>query len=164
MRHLRPTSILTFALAAALAASALGACANDAPRAVVDGEDHCAQCHMGVADLRFAAQARTATGKVLLFDSIECLADYLAEHERADFASLHVTDYRTPGTWVSVDSAQFIVDGRITSPMGRSLAAFALDAAPDSLVQQHDGRVIDWAAVQALVASGAVAAPHAHSP
>lgn len=159
--RLPATSILTFAL---VASTTLTACARDvAPRAVVEGEDACAQCHMGVADLRFAAQARTATGKVLLFDSIECLADYVAANPGTAFAALHVTDYRAPGTWIPAADARFVADGRITSPMGRSLAAFAADATPDALAQEYAGRVVSWDEVRALVASGTVAPPHDHA-
>lgn len=159
--RLRPASILTFAL---VASTALAACGGEVtPRAVVEGEDACAQCHMGVADLRFAAQARTATGKVLLFDSVECLADYVVANPNTTFAALHVTDYRAPGTWLRVEEAQFVADGTITSPMGRSLAAFAADAAPSELVAAHAGRVVPWSEVLSLVAAGDVMAPHDHA-
>ncbi|MCU0650109.1 MAG: nitrous oxide reductase accessory protein NosL [Gemmatimonadaceae bacterium] len=165
MTRLRPASILSFALTAALAGALASttACTSDAPRAVVEGEDLCAECHMGIADLRFAAQARTSTGKVLLFDSIECLADYLAANDSTAAASLHVTDYRAPGTWLPAASALFVLDGRIASPMGRSLAAFAANASPAALVAEHGGRVVTWDEVRALVATGSVTSPHAHA-
>ena len=159
--RLRPASILTFAL---VASTALAACGGEvAPRAVVEGEDACAHCHMGVADLRFAAQARTTTGKVLLFDSVECLADYVQANPSTQFAALHVTDYAAPGSWLRVEDAQFVADGTIVSPMGRSLAAFDPEMSTAALVAAHAGRVVPWSEVLSLVAAGEVTAPHDHA-
>ncbi len=144
--RLASSSILAFAIMAG------SACARDVPRAIVEGEDNCTQCHMGVAELRFAAQARTPTGKVLIFDSVECLARHVAEApEGTTWRGLHVTDHDAPGTWVPVESAQFLADGTISSPMGMRLAAFAAEAASDDLTARYEGRVVDWEGVLSLV-------------
>ena len=148
-RWCAPVRVLT----AMLAASLLVACAAEVPRAVVVGEDQCAECHMGIAELRFAAQAQSSTGKVLLFDSVECIARHLLQNTATQWTTVHVTDYRNPGRWVPAQDARFVVDGTITSPMGRSMAAFAPTADTAELVRDHGGRVLSWDEVLALVAA-----------
>jgi copper chaperone NosL len=153
--RLANSSILAFALMAG------GACARDVPRAIVEGEDNCTQCHMGVAELRFAAQARTATGKVLIFDSVECLARHVAEAPAGTtWRGLHVTDHDAPGSWLPVESARFLADGTIASPMGMRLAAFAAESSPDALTSRYEGRVVDWHGVLELVRAADAAALH----
>lgn len=153
--RLARSSMLTFAIMAG------SACARDVPRALVDGEDTCAHCHMGVAEHRFAAQARTATGKVLIFDSVECLARHVADAPVGTrWRGLHVTDHDAPGRWLPVEEAQFMADGDIASPMGMQLAAFASDASPADLTARYAGRMLAWEGVLALVRAYDAAALH----
>jgi nitrous oxide reductase accessory protein NosL len=153
--RLAPSIVLAFALAAA-------GCDDAAPRAIVEGEDQCARCHMDIAELRFAAQARTSTGRVLIFDSVECLASHVLEHGVESFVALHVTDHEAPGRWVPVDSAQFLLDGEISSPMGGRLAAFAGDAPTARTTGRYAGSLVTWSQVLALAERGDVSGAHRH--
>ncbi len=156
MTRLTTACIMTFALAAA-------GCRDAAPRTIVEGEDSCARCHMGIAELRFAAQARTTTGKVLVFDSVECLAQHVLDAGGAPFAALHVTDFAEPGRWIPVQEARFLVESAIASPMGRSVAAFAAGAPMAETTGRHGGRLVAWSDVLALVERGAATLSHEHA-
>lgn len=128
---------------AALAATAL-ACQR-APRPLVAGTDECVYCRMTISDVRFGAEVQSRTGKIHTFDSIECLASfYLDARDRDDVRGAWVTDFAS-GRLLPADSAWYLVDGSIQSPMGRSIVAFAPTAgARDSLVTRYGGTWQTW--------------------
>lgn len=133
----------------ALAVVLLGAaCAPDAPRRIVGGEDACDYCHMEIADARFAAQVVTATGKVHVFDSVECLAGFLARAERApEPRQIWVADVESPGTWVRAEDAGYLIDASVRSPMGRVIA-FATPTAADAARARVGGNALSWQAIR----------------
>lgn len=133
-------------VAVLLAATAL-ACER-APRPIVAGTDECAYCRMTVSDLRFGAEVQSGTGKIHVFDSIECLASfYLDAIERQDVQGVWVTAFES-GRMVPADSASYLVDSSIQSPMGRSIVAFMPTAvARDTLVARFGGAWQTWDAV-----------------
>lgn len=134
-------------VAAVLLASAVLACER-APRPLAAGTDECAYCRMTVSDLRFGAEVQSRTGKIHAFDSIECLASfYLDASEREDVRGAWVTDFES-GRMVPVDSAAYLVDSRIQSPMGRSIVAFLPTAAArDTLVARFGGAWQTWSEI-----------------
>lgn len=138
----------------AIAAVALGtmACAAAEPREIHFGVDECAYCRMVVSDERHAAQLVGPTGKVLVFDSVECLAGYVLEHHADEPPrSMWVTDFAHPGTLVSAEEARYIRGGPQRSPMGLGLVAFAPGSAPAELARAHGGEQVDWRAVLGIV-------------
>ena len=113
-------SLLTPALALLLL---LVACAPSGPRPIAYDAEACGFCRMTISDARFGAELLSSTGKVYAFDSIECLASYAASTTTAP-RGLWVSDYAHPGTFLSVDSAEFRrLDGPAGSPMGKGLVA-----------------------------------------
>lgn len=142
MRHARRHRV---ALGCALL---LAACGAAGPRPVVLGEDECDYCRMEVTDARFAAEAVTRTGRVQVFDSIDCLAGYARGAEPGSVSALWVTDAENPGTFVPAEQAGFLTGSRLHGPMGNAVA-FASPAAARSAQSRHGGVVADWAAVLA---------------
>ena len=130
--------------AAVLLTATLFACQR-APRPLVAGTDECAYCRMTVSDPRFGAEIESRTGKISTFDSIECLASYyLDARDRDDVRGTWVTDYGT-GRLMPADSAMYLVDSSIQSPMGRSMVAFQPSpSARDSLVVRFGGAWQTW--------------------
>lgn len=161
------------ALVALLLALLVTACAAEGPHEIrYDGSESCAFCRMAITDRRHGAQAILGTGKVLLFDSAECLAGWVragagdaAGDGRSAPRASWVTDARTPGRLVAVDRARFVRSARPgASPMGRGLIAVGIDAEPATLAREHGvgpDRILDWPQVLALVADGAPAG-HGH--
>lgn len=98
---------------------------------------------MTVTDTRFGGELQSRTGRIHTFDAVECLASfYLDAARRDDIRAAWVTDFET-GRFVPVDSAVTIQDGSIRSPMGRSLVAFAPEAA-ELAAQRYGGRSLTW--------------------
>lgn len=117
-----------------------------APRPLVAGTDACEYCRMTVSDVRFGGEIESRTGRIHTFDAVECLASfYLDANERGEVRSVWATDFES-GRFVPVDSAIFIYEGRVKSPMGRSLVALAPET-PDEKRRGYGGRELAWAAV-----------------
>ena len=149
--------------AAAAAAALLAACSPNGPRPIAYGEESCAYCRMTISDPRFGAEVRTETGKVLTFDSIECVAAYVHGAGEPALAGVWVTDYERPGTLVAADSATFWQLGGGVSPMGKGLVATAGSRPSRSA---ESSAPLTWGDVLELVARegmrGAAGVAHAH--
>lgn len=114
-----------------------------------DGSVTCAVCRMPVDDRRFASQVVTRTGKAINFDSIECLARYLATTPAdGDVRGVWVPDFDRPGEMLDARTAQYLQTRRINSPMGQGLIAVTPPRAGDAaFVRELEARVLDWPAV-----------------
>lgn len=167
MQRRRTTARL--AMAAAIW-SAMSACAADGPRDLRLGEENCGYCRMTIGDARFSAQARTQTGKVHAFDSVECLADWASAAPAPATLQAWVSDFRAPGTWLAASEARFVRLAKTGSPMGRGLAAVRADATPAALAaigvtgagMTWEELLQDAAARRAAPAGGDTAHAHAH--
>jgi copper chaperone NosL len=138
---------LSLAARAGAGVALVGGCAPAGPRAIAFGREQCATCRMTVDDPRYGAEVVTRTGRVHVFDSIECCAMFAAGADGADARGTWVSDVRAPGTLVDVHVARFWRGGAST-PMGMGLVATAAAAAP---VAGAEGP-LRWDAVRALVA------------
>ena len=143
-RRLAPpvrSPLLAFVLALAVAAVALalgvagcGARGDGSPPPIRAGSA-CAQCGMGIADLKFAS-TRSVEGTWRAYDSIECLR---ADGARVEGGPAWLTDYETKS--LLPEAAAWILHGDFPSPMGGGLAAFADRAAAESLAVATHGVV-----------------------
>ena len=133
------------ARAAAAATLVLAACSRG-PLPIAYGEEECGYCRMEVTDPRFGAQLVTARGKRHTFDSIECLADYVASAERRGPAGLAwVADYLRPGVMLPAERARYVrLAGAAGSPMGQGLVAVASDSAAATLRGRADDATHAW--------------------
>ena len=152
---------------ALLAASALAlqGCGAPSPRPIAYGEEGCAHCHMTLAQEAFGAEIVTRTGKVVVFDAVECLVAYLAED--ADTTSIHsiwVVDYAHPGELIRAEEASFLMSPSLRSPMGAGLAAFADPGDREEAMAALGGEAMAWNDVRAVAAVGLPAAGHTHEP
>ncbi|MDP2957083.1 MAG: nitrous oxide reductase accessory protein NosL [Longimicrobiales bacterium] len=143
-------ALVALALAASLP---LSACAEPQPRAFVYGTDSCEACLMALADEGHPAQLVTRTGRVYVFDSIECLAAYVGGmDDPGEVHSLWVTDFSNPPDLVRAEEALFMVSENLPSPMGVGLTAFDRGEDRDGAVNAFGGKPLDWDGVKALVA------------
>lgn len=126
-----------------------GLACERAPRPLVAGVDACDFCRMTVSDTRFGGEIESRTGRIHTFDAVECLASFhLDASERDDVKRAWVSDFET-GRLVPVDSALFVQDGRLKSPMGRNIVAFA-PGDPGRLTSEYGGQTLTWNDVLAL--------------
>jgi copper chaperone NosL len=137
----------------------LAACSSGGPVPIAYDRDACDFCRMQISDPRYGGEAITRTGKVLKFDSIECLASYYTGlADRASVRSLWVSDYQRPGTLIPATDARFVHHSGPGSPMGRGLLATAMDSDADALAERLGGAALAWTDVLTLVQRDA---PHA---
>lgn len=125
---------------------------SSGPVPIAYGVDDCAYCRMRISDPRYGGELVTRTGKVLEFDSIECLAAYYSGlQDTTAVRSRWVADYRNPGKLIPAEGAVYIHRGGPGSPMGMGLLALASGSGaniPESAVQ---GDTLSWPEVVELV-------------
>lgn len=75
----------------------LAACGGGVPKAAAidPDKDICEICKMAVKDNQFATQIILADKKVLKFDDLGCMAQWLKENKDEDIAVKYVRDYKS---------------------------------------------------------------------
>ncbi len=113
------------------------------------GSDFCAFCQMTIVDPQHAAEAVTQKGRVYKFDAIECMIDYVLQHEQeTPFAILLVADYTRPGKLMDARTASFLISPNIPSPMGAFLSAFSDKEEAQKIKTQKGGELLNWEQVK----------------
>ena len=140
------------AISATLLVLNLSACTEPEPRPLQAGVDGCADCLMVIDANGHGAEIVTRTGKVLTFDSAECMASHLTSLEAGEVHSLWVVDFSNPEELVPAESAFYLVSPTLGSPMGLGITAFGRRQDRDGAVNAFGGEPADWSSVQALVA------------
>ena len=116
------------------------------PPVVPKPADKCPVCGMFVAKYPdFLAQVIYTDGTYALFDGAKDLFKYLfaldtyaAGRNRADIASVYVTDYYSLSP-VDGRTAWYVVGSDVFGPMGRELIPFAREAEAREFLQDHAG-------------------------
>jgi copper chaperone NosL len=146
----RPARIATATLALA------AACSSATPTIAL-GAHACAECRMTIADSRYGALLVTDTGKSIAFDAIDCLLEYLANHQRQTYRATYVAD-ATAGslTLLPVEDAVFVFDGIRHPPMGSIVAV--REGTDARSLRGASGRVLSWTQLR-----GAPAVESAHA-
>lgn len=129
-----------------LALASVTACAAGAPHQL-DASVACTHCRMAVADPRYAAQVRTGTGKLLGFDSIECMAQWLGANPSTEIQGIWLTDALHPERVLEADRAVILEGGAIRSPMGGRLVAVEQGPAADQWQRELGATRTAWAEV-----------------
>jgi copper chaperone NosL len=131
----------------------LAAC-SPGPRDIDLGKEECAHCKMTVTDARFAAQLVTNTGKIHVYDAVECMAAAVNDNTvlEEDINSIWVMRHDAPGTFIDAAKAWYLRHEDIRSPMGMNLAAFETKTKYASEQQRIGGELYRWTGVRLLVA------------
>lgn len=141
LRGALPAAVLSVALA-------LTGCTRG-PQPIAFNADNCDYCRMQISDPRFGGEIVTRRGKVLKFDSIECLVDYARQpNVSAEIRSTWVIDYMHPGTLIPATTARYVRLRPGMSPMGRGLASVAPGATVGQLRAAGATTDLTWSQVQ----------------
>lgn len=135
---------------AVLLVATLGsACAASEPRALLQGVDECAHCHMLYADPRYAAALVTTGGRTIPFDDLGCLAAFLETGgiPVQQVASLWAADFEHPEGLIRLDEAVLVQHDTLRTPMGYGVIALRPESNGLS-----GGRILDWSEVRQLAA------------
>ncbi len=150
MRPVPPRRFVLLALALLAAA-----CRARKPEPIALNEDQCDYCRMTIADARFGGEAVLPTGRVKKFDSAACLLSWVRATPPNNRGALYVIDLQHPGTFVPAETAGFLRDAVLKSPMGGSLLGFADVARAEEQRTMLGGRVMTWTDVLADTAGTA---------
>ncbi len=122
-------------LLALLAAAAVlpSGCGDASIPEVAFDHDACDWCRMTISDRRHAAVARTAGGRAVRFDAIECLAAWTAAEAEAPRGAW-VTARATTVPTLSVTEARFVRDADAETPMAMGWVATSAARARDGVV------------------------------
>ena len=155
---------LSLCIIALMVTGLLAGCSTG-PKPIRYGVENCTHCMMTISDARYATQLVTPKGKTYTFDSIECMASYIAKNEDLAIHSLWVTDFQNPETLLPVDEAFFLHSRQLLSPMGMNLTAFGPAITQQAVLHSFGGDILDWNGVLALVeAHGKHTSGHATHP
>ncbi|MEP6260372.1 MAG: nitrous oxide reductase accessory protein NosL [Gillisia sp.] len=104
----------------------LVSCSNE-PEPIAYGSDQCSYCKMTIVSKAHSAQMVTKKGKQIKYDAVECMVkDNLNNYEASEIAIMQFANYMEPGSMLSSQDAVFVIDEKITSPMGANLAAIKI--------------------------------------
>ncbi len=117
------------------------------------GKDDCSFCKMLVMDNRYGSEIITAKGKILTFDSVECLANYIAEKKepRTAYHSYWVSSYAEPGKLIDAEKATYLKNDALKSPMGLNVLAVESDAQLSPITQEFGGTRITFEKIFELI-------------
>jgi copper chaperone NosL len=147
-RRSRNWPVLLVAFVLACAGSATG------PPVVHWGIDECSHCHMILGEQRYAAVARSASGEEARFDDLGCFARFMAA--AGEPWQAWVQDAGGAG-WIAAESARYVRQDGLATPMGSGLTAHADAAAAASTARAASGRAseLSWQQVLAAAREGA---------
>ena len=121
---------------------------TDEPPQIVYGQDICDRCGMIINEEAFAAAYWTTGGEARRFDDIGGMMAHLVE-KAEDVASFWVHDY-ADGAWIRAETATFVLDQNLKTPMGFGIAAFADAAQAQALAAGQEGaELLSFAELQA---------------
>lgn len=144
---------VTATLLMTLMTAILIGCAGYAPEEIHYGTDQCDYCKMTIADESFGSELITQKGKVLKYDSIECLAaaDMAFAGKSQDVHSRWVTDFDEPGQFLDANKAWVVLAERQKSPMGIGLVAVSSEESATKLIDGVGGRIVAWSEIKEIV-------------
>ena len=117
--------LIVFALVAGLTACAGQAAGEPVPPEIHLGEDACQFCRMIISDERYAAGYLTPNGEEFIFDDIGDMFKHHAEQSTA-VTAFFVHDHNEH-TWIRAETAVYVLNLELPTPMLSGLAAFADD-------------------------------------
>ena len=140
-------------LTAVILLAACGGESNlEAPPEIRYGEDICEQCGMIINEARYAASYTTTAGDVRLFDDVGGMLLHDVQNQE-DVHVYWVHDFNSE-EWVKAETAVYVLNDDLASPMGWGLAAFAKTADAEQFMAENGGILTTWDDLHEGVAAG----------
>ena len=116
------------------------------PQPINYGVDDCTLCRMKITEEKFGAEILTKKGKVLKFDSGECMINYLNQNsaEEINFESYLVIDYANPSKLIDAKKAFWLHGENINSPMGGNISAFEKQESAEAIKCETGSQLLNW--------------------
>ncbi|MFN8287975.1 MAG: nitrous oxide reductase accessory protein NosL [Chitinophagales bacterium] len=117
---------------------------NSNPEPINYGKDLCTSCKMTIMDQKFGGELINDKGKIIKFDSGECMIAYRQADNDFKVAKQLVANYANPGELIEADKAFYLHGGEVNSPMGGNLAAFKTREEAEKFQKDLSGDLILW--------------------
>ncbi|MDT8306672.1 MAG: nitrous oxide reductase accessory protein NosL [Anaerolineae bacterium] len=124
------------------------------PPEIQYGVDVCDECNMIINEPRFAAAYHSEAGETRRFDDIGEMFLY-AEEQGEAVQSDWVHDFNSE-EWLKADSATFVYDPDLMTPMGWGIAAFAAETDATAYHDEHGATVLSYTELREQVLRGEI--------
>lgn len=116
------------------------------PEPISIGKDQCAHCKMAIMDSKYAAEIITGKGKVVKFDDIVCMNNYLYSNKRLfnESTQFLVSDYNLPAQLIKAESADYYQSENIQTPMGGHIIAVSKNSTLPSIISNEPVKKLTW--------------------
>jgi len=117
---------------------------NKEPHPIEYGNDTCHFCQMTIVDKIHGAEIVTDKGKIFKFDAAECLLRYSNELQDTKGYQFLTNHFELAESFISMESAIFLISDKIPSPMGAYLTAFESRREAEATKQKYGGTIFNW--------------------
>ncbi|MFA7444734.1 MAG: nitrous oxide reductase accessory protein NosL [Flavobacteriaceae bacterium] len=122
----------------------LFSCGNSEAVPITLNSDQCDHCKMSISDGKFGAEVITQKGRVYKFDDIFCLIEYTKSNQQTAIKAYYVHDYAQDNVLIPAETAFYIKNGDINSPMRGNTAAFTSQDEADKFAVELNAEKTDW--------------------
>lgn len=114
------------------------------PRPIKPDIDVCIICNMSVANEDYATEVVLTDGKIMTFDDIGCMMDYIQSYHNADNPIAKSYVYAA-SNWVELEQAWFAYHQDFWTPMANGVLAFPnKEHAEQYVAQEGKGNVLSF--------------------
>ncbi|MFZ4544339.1 MAG: nitrous oxide reductase accessory protein NosL [Saprospiraceae bacterium] len=132
-------TILSFAFALIL----MG-CSEAVPDRIQINRDKCDYCKMSISDLKFSTALLTQKGRTYKFDDLSCMINYKNTMENSNTAKFFVSEFNSGNALINAESAFFVYNENLKSPMGGNFAALSTKEKADVLAMNPGSEILTW--------------------
>ncbi len=122
---------------------------STSPEPIIAGKDKCGRCKMGIMEVKYAAEIITAKGKIVKFDDIICMKNYIRTNKDQlnSKSSYLVSDYTQPSNLILVENADFYQSKNFQTPMGGQIIAVPKNAPLPAFISPEPVKKISWSQI-----------------
>lgn len=106
------------------------------PVAIDEKKDKCDICQMAVKDDQYATQTHLENGKVLKFDDIGCMHQWIKENKNEKDPIHFVRDYNSK-KWIALDQAVYVYDKDLKTPMAYGVVSFEKESDAKQFIEKE---------------------------
>lgn len=107
----------------------------------------CEYCKMKISDGKFGAELITAKGRIYKFDDMHCMINYHKENQGSKVQSFYIHDFNQDNVLIPAETAFYIKDGEINSPMHGNIIAVKTQAEADELAVKLKATPSSWSEI-----------------
>lgn len=109
--------------------------------------DGCDYCKMKIADGKFGGEIITTKGRVYKFDDMHCMMNYCKENTTTKVQSFYIHDFNQSNILIPAETAFYIKDGDINSPMHGNTIAVKTKQEAEQLSQKFKAIPVSWSEI-----------------